>query len=278
MPRYFFHLRFGRRRFLPDEEGIELRNRTAARDEALAVVRELATPEIENARRRWASWFLEVADEQGGFFRTPIGHPALEVVTPDAQDPRADQPELKPVRPAATAARDGAVARVRPAEIIRQMAAHRQITEQLLQASPRLCRELSSICLTSQSICVRTGRLVSLARLEGGRNAANSTVNPRADVAPSSPTTASSPAARTRPRRRTTEQRDELAPPHSITSSAAACSVRGTVSPSACAVVRLITNSKWVGCRTGSSAGLAPLRICATYSPAWRYIQLMLGP
>jgi hypothetical protein len=37
MPRYFFHLRFGRR-FLPDDEGIELRNRTAARDEALAVV------------------------------------------------------------------------------------------------------------------------------------------------------------------------------------------------------------------------------------------------
>ena len=60
MPRYFFHLRFGRR-FLPDDEGIELRNRTAARDEALAVVRDLTNPKIKGGRQRWASWFLEVA-------------------------------------------------------------------------------------------------------------------------------------------------------------------------------------------------------------------------
>jgi hypothetical protein len=87
------------------------------------------------------------------------------------------------------------------------------------------------------------------------------------------------PPRRKRPRGyRAAEKRDELAPSHSITSSAAACSVRGTVRPSACAVLRLITNSNWVGCRTGSCAGLVPLRICATYSPAWRYIQLMLGP
>jgi hypothetical protein len=82
MPRYFFNLRFGQR-VVPDEEGVELPNRSAARDEALAVVRDLANPEVEGTRRRWASWFLEVADETGGFFRTPVGHPALEVVTPD---------------------------------------------------------------------------------------------------------------------------------------------------------------------------------------------------
>ena len=89
MPRYFFHLRFGRR-FLPDDEGIELRNRTAARDEALAVVRDPANP----GRQRWASWFLEVADERSGFFRTPIGHPALELVTPDRHAPGGAEPEL----------------------------------------------------------------------------------------------------------------------------------------------------------------------------------------
>ena len=83
MPRYFFHLRFGRR-FLPDDEGIELRNRTAARDEALAVVRDLTN---KVGRQRWASWFLEVADDRSGFFRTPIGHPALELVTPDRHAP-----------------------------------------------------------------------------------------------------------------------------------------------------------------------------------------------
>jgi hypothetical protein len=81
MPRYFFHLSFGQR-VVPDEEGLELANRAAARDEALAVVHDLANPKIGSNSRRWASWFLEVADERGGFFRTPIGHPALEVVTP----------------------------------------------------------------------------------------------------------------------------------------------------------------------------------------------------
>ena len=66
--------------------------------------------------------------------------------------------------------------------------------------------------------------------------------------------------------------------PYSITSSASASNLSGISRPSTFAVSRLITNSKWVGCKTGSSAGFAPLRICATYSPAWRYIQLMLGP
>jgi hypothetical protein len=38
MPLYFFHLNFGHR-VLPDEEGVELPNRSAAREEALAAVR-----------------------------------------------------------------------------------------------------------------------------------------------------------------------------------------------------------------------------------------------
>jgi Crp-like helix-turn-helix domain len=32
-------------------------------------VRDLANPELGSKSRRWASWFLEVADEQGRFFR-----------------------------------------------------------------------------------------------------------------------------------------------------------------------------------------------------------------
>ena len=86
MPRYFFHLRFGQRD-LPDEEGVELPNRSAARDEALAAVRDLANPEVGGNPRRWASWFLQVADNEGQFFRTPIGHPALEIVNGDPQSP-----------------------------------------------------------------------------------------------------------------------------------------------------------------------------------------------
>ncbi|TMJ40452.1 MAG: hypothetical protein E6G86_13145 [Alphaproteobacteria bacterium] len=90
MPRYFFHLSFGQR-VVSDEDGFELPNRSAACTEAWAVVRELTNPEVSGGSRRWASWFLEVADESGGFFRTPIGHPALEVVTREA--PRAEPRE-----------------------------------------------------------------------------------------------------------------------------------------------------------------------------------------
>src|SRR5712691_1084188 len=61
--------------------------------------------------------------------------------------------------------------------------------------------------------------------------------------------------------RRATEKRDELAAPHSITSSARASSEGGTSSPSAFAVLRLITSSYLVGACTGRSAGLSPLRM-----------------
>src|SRR5262249_40637737 len=58
-------------------------------------------------------------------------------------------------------------------------------------------------------------------------------------------------ASRERPRRRTADKRDELAPFHSITSSAMASSVGGTVRPSIRAVLRLITSSNLVGRSTG---------------------------
>jgi len=44
----------------------------------------------------------------------------------------------------------------------------------------------------------------------------------------------------------------------------------GIVSPSALAVFRLITSSNVVGCWTGRSGGLAPLRIFPVYMPIWR--------
>ena len=54
------------------------------------------------------------------------------------------------------------------------------------------------------------------------------------------------------------KKRDELAPFHSITSSARASSVCGTLRPSILAVWALMTSSNLVGCTTGKSAGLAP--------------------
>src|SRR5262245_16234975 len=159
MPRYFFHLSFGQRT-VPDEEGVELPNRTAARDEALAVVRDLANPEHRGNPRRWASWFLEVADETGSFFRTPIGHPALEVVSPQTNTRRVEQPDVEPLWPASKAP----LSHAGTAEIVLQMAARRKMTVQLLKDNEQLRRELSSLHLASEGIRIRTNRLVSLAR------------------------------------------------------------------------------------------------------------------
>src|SRR5262249_58900806 len=56
------------------------------------------------------------------------------------------------------------------------------------------------------------------------------------------------------------EQADELAAFHSITSSASTSRVGEMSRPSILAVLRLITNSNLVGCKTGSSAGFSPFR------------------
>src|SRR5262249_59138372 len=71
-------------------------------------------------------------------------------------------------------------------------------------------------------------------------------------------------APRERPRRRTTKQRYEIAPPHSITSSARASNVGGNSRPSNLAAARFIVISNLVGCSTGMSRGFAPLRILST--------------
>jgi hypothetical protein len=57
---------------------------------------------------------------------------------------------------------------------------------------------------------------------------------------------------------------DELAPFHSITSSASASSVGGMSSLRARAALRLMTNSNLVGCMTGILVGFSPLRILPT--------------
>src|SRR5262249_10874488 len=70
------------------------------------------------------------------------------------------------------------------------------------------------------------------------------------------------PAHGQRPRNRgAAKQRDEVASPHSSTSSARASSAGGTSSPSPLAVLRLITNSSFVANCTGRSTGFSPLRI-----------------
>src|SRR5262245_26083297 len=97
MPLYFFQLRFGSR-VLPDEEGVELRDRAAAREEAVAIIGELTHRTVEGNGKRWASWFLEVNDEAGRFLRLPIGQPALELVANNASQRPASLPEEQPHR------------------------------------------------------------------------------------------------------------------------------------------------------------------------------------
>src|SRR5262249_56072755 len=82
-----------------------------------------------------------------------------------------------------------------------------------------------------------------------------------------------------RPRRsRAAEERDELAPLHSITSSARASSIGEISRPRALAVFRLRTNSNLVGCSTGRSPGFAPRRILSTSSPTRPTLPAPLPP
>jgi hypothetical protein len=81
-----------------------------------------------------------------------------------------------------------------------------------------------------------------------------------------------------RRRHPTAKQQHKLAAPHSMTSSARARIDCGITSPSAFAVLRLITSSNLVGCSTGRSAGLAPLRIFPARMPTWRWMAGRLGP
>src|SRR5215217_8389139 len=68
-------------------------------------------------------------------------------------------------------------------------------------------------------------------------------------------------ARRKQRRRRAGKSREDLAPPHSITSSARVRSVGGMVRSSAFAVFRLTAVSNLVGVCTGRSPGAAPRRM-----------------
>jgi hypothetical protein len=78
--------------------------------------------------------------------------------------------------------------------------------------------------------------------------------------------------------RRAAEKRNELAPSHSITAFARASSLSGIVSPSALAVLRLMTRSNSIGCSIGISAGFAPRSILSTRSAARRHMLSQFGP
>ena len=168
MPLYFFHLAFGDR-ISPDEEGVELPSRAAASREAIAVARDLSDPALGGDPRRWAGWFLEVADERGTVLRTPIGYPALEVAGKDPVRWKEEKPAAEQGRPVAQ--RDQPKARLHSAHHDEALAAVAgQIREQtsraiqLLERSRQLRYELSCAFRTSESARLRANQLVAGAR------------------------------------------------------------------------------------------------------------------
>jgi hypothetical protein len=164
MPLYFFHLQFGDR-ISADEEGVELPSRAAASSEALAVARDLSEPDQEGHHpRRWAGWFLQVADERGTILRTPIGYPALEVAGKDAARWEEKKPAAEQGRPVAQP--DPPKARPRSAHHDETLAAlDRQIQKQtsdlmqLLERSRQLREELSCEFEISESALLSAKQL-----------------------------------------------------------------------------------------------------------------------
>ena len=163
MPLYYFHLSFGERMAL-DEEGVELANRATAREEALAVIQDLSDREDG---RRWASWFLDVTDEQGSFLRLPIGYPALEIMPQDGRAQRAassfelDYPSVS-LDPLPTGLFGG-----RGAALVRERLAIRKQTAALLEQNRHLRQELLSELSFSQQTRRRTRQLTAPAGVVG---------------------------------------------------------------------------------------------------------------
>lgn len=62
MPRYHFHL-VGRVRFIPDPDGVDLPDDTAARAIAESVITELGMGKLPNGE--WEGWWLDIVRGEG---------------------------------------------------------------------------------------------------------------------------------------------------------------------------------------------------------------------
>jgi hypothetical protein len=162
MPLYYFHLNFGERT-LPDEEGVDLPDRAAARAEAVAVVRDLSE---RGAERRWAGWSLDVTDELDSFLRLPIGHPLLKLIPKDGHS-QADRAEFKSCEPAGySGAPPEGLPRNKAAALHRRLAISKH-TAELLEHNRQLREELSSQNSLIQQMRQRTKQLLTSAQLVG---------------------------------------------------------------------------------------------------------------
>jgi hypothetical protein len=146
MPHYFFHL--GRAdRTCYNEDGFEFPNRTAARAEAFAVLRDLRRGQPGENGRCWAGFFLYVADAKGTFFSLPIGEPLLAI----AGRPRSKSKAHRPLKG-------------RLADAAQSTLETRQRTVYLLQENRKLRDELALELKRGEQTRSTTQRLMASTR------------------------------------------------------------------------------------------------------------------
>src|SRR5262249_60516641 len=94
-----------------------------------------------------------VDDDEGQFSRTPIGHPALEIVGPDAPGLQTQEPKAQQRQPARAA--PSLPEASRSADLVREVLARQQHTAQLLERNRQLRQELSSLFFISERKVIR---------------------------------------------------------------------------------------------------------------------------
>jgi hypothetical protein len=133
-----------------------LPSRSAARDEALAVIEELSKPAEAGKSRRWASWFLEVTDDEGQFLRLPMGHPALEIVRAPVQWKGKGSPNWK--------AADMDTGRLQAKPVGAQLSDRSARAAELLERSRELYDSLRSLCDRTAALRIQSQSVVEHAR------------------------------------------------------------------------------------------------------------------
>ncbi len=149
------------------------------------------------------------------------------------------------------------------------MNADTSVRQMVFRFNFRECRECAVIREKRQTGSVK--RLSSQSNKESLRHAVKGTLRPLSAIRIFA--SARRPAAPNRlinVRFGGCEQMQQVHHYYSITSSARASTVAGRSRPSALATFKLMTSSNLVGCSTGRSAGLAPLKILSTKVAARR--------
>jgi len=162
MPVYFFHVSRGNR-LLPDEDGTELRNRVAAREEAFSVASDLCHGVAGYDRRHWANCFLVVADADGSFLRIPIAPEGPTIVAPGHAASTSEQFTPSGTLPGVASVRLGG----RVAKLIQQTEKRRHATRRLMERQRVLRNQLRGQLASTEQALGEASQALARARLVG---------------------------------------------------------------------------------------------------------------